>query len=98
MRDVFGNVIQPGDVCALSARIGKHDTCIKIFFVTSVHEDEQGHFLRGYDGAGRLTQVQKASNVAVVTRSVSGEHPRLKHILERLTSEELDQFHQRKAE
>ena len=89
MEDVFGNPVQPGDICALSTRMGKHDTCIKIFYVASIHEDNQGVFLRGYDGAGRLTQVQKAHNLVVVSGSVKLENPRLKNILDRLESTEL---------
>lgn len=95
MEDVFGNTIEPGDICALSTRLGKHDSCIKIFYVRSIHEEGSGLFLRGYDGAGRLTQVQKAHNLAVVTGSLNLENPRLKNILERLDPEEMARLQKR---
>ncbi len=88
MEDVFGNPIRSGDLCAISTRMGKHDSCIKIFYVSSVHESNgEAPFLRGYDGAGRLTQVQKANNLVVVTESVRRGNLRLRHILERLPEE-----------
>lgn len=87
MEDVFGNPIRAGDLCALSTRMGKHDSCIKIFYVSSIHEEGGPPFLRGFDGAGRLTQVQKAHNLVVVTGSIRQGNPRLRHILERLSEE-----------
>lgn len=101
MEDVFGNEVRVGDLCAISARIGKHDTCIKLFYVVSIHSDqgengrESVEFLRGYDGAGCLTQVQKAHNLAVVNGSIPPDHPRLRYILDRLNVEERDELSRR---
>jgi len=94
MEDIFGNTIHEGDICAISTRIGKHDTCIKVFYVASIHQEENPdtgetrEYLRGYDGAGCLTQVQKAHNIAVVNGSLKAGNPRLKHIMDRLSERE----------
>lgn len=103
MVDIFGNLIRPGDVCAISARNGKHDSVIKIFYVTealkTTHPDygTSQEFLRGLDGAGRLTQIQKASNVVVINHAVPFDHPRLAEIRKALEPERLEALRQRLA-
>lgn len=101
MHDVFGNPVRCGDLCAVSARIGKHDTCIKLFYVVSIHAEQGGNgrdaveYLRGYDGAGCLTQIQKAHNIVVINGSVNPDHPRLRHIFDRLDPPERTALRQR---
>ena len=101
MDDIFDNPIQVGDLCAISARNGKHDSVIKIFYVQEVlnelHPDygTPHEYLRGFDGAGRFTQVQKSSNIVVVNGAVPYDHPRLEAIRQALSEDERQRLRNR---
>ena len=95
MNDAFGHPIRVGDLCAVSARNGKHDSIIKLFYVQETLEETHPdygtnhEYLRGVDGAGRFTQIQKASNIIVINGAIAPDNPRLKEILAVLSEAEV---------
>ncbi|MGB0372526.1 MAG: hypothetical protein ACPGN3_14425 [Opitutales bacterium] len=95
MQDIMDRIICVGDILALSTRAGKHDSQIKILCVTEIVEEAGDAYsgthwyIRGYTGAGMLTQVQKSNNLLVISPMIPFDHPRLDNIKRKLKPEEL---------
>lgn len=96
MQDIIDRTICVGDILALSTRAGKHDSQIKILCVTEIIEEPGDAYsgtrwaIRGFDGAGMRTQVQKSNNLIVITPMVPFEHPCLDRIKQKLGPDELE--------
>ena len=103
MKDILGRIIEVGDILALSTRAGKHDSQMKILCATEI-EEQVGDaysgtrwYIRGFDGAGLRTQVQKSNNLLVISPMVPFDHPRLDQIKCKLSDEKLEALQKKTA-
>ena len=96
MKDVLGKEVVPGDVLAISTRRGKHDSMIKILAVTEIGEAGRGgEYIRGYEGSGLRSQIQKENNLIVISDVLDVDHPRLELICSRMSDAELAALNER---